>query len=217
MIDVRTKKIAVLQRVCPGYRLPLFQALSKSDEYQFRFFIGADLPDSKVKSAKNIQGIDVARLATRFFSLMGGAPIVIHSDLFRELAAFSPDVIITEGESNLFSMLVALYYSRLRGVPIVHWSLGGLPGDVPKSGFRKAVRNGIRRRFDAFIVYSSFGKQCLLEDGMAAEKIFVAVNVPDIRRLLERASHSDVTKAMAREAAIKGVMIINPDQKIALG
>lgn len=199
MSDVGIKRIAVLQRVCPSYRLPLFQALSKSNEYKFRFFIGDDLPNSKVKSAKNIEGIDVARLATRFVALGSGAPAVIHSDLFSALAAFSPDVIITEGESNLFSMLVALCYSRLRGVPVIHWSLGGLPGDVPKSGFRKAVRNGIRRRFDAYIVYSSFGKRSLLEDGMLAEKIFVAVNVPDISRLLERAAQSDVTKAMARE------------------
>ncbi|HVL00841.1 MAG TPA: glycosyltransferase family 4 protein [Dongiaceae bacterium] len=195
----KIRKVAVLQRVCPGYRLALFQELSRLKGYKLRLFIGDDLPNSKVKSARDIDGVDLVRMNTKFVALGGDSPLVIHAGLFNALASFAPDLIVSEGESNLFSLLAALLYARVKGIPVLHWSLGGLPGEAPKSGFRKLIRNLIRRRFDAFIVYSSFGKACLVKDGMSSDKVFVAVNVPDVQRLLKRAEVVGTSKQQARK------------------
>ena len=44
-------RLAVLQRVCPAYRIALFSALSRVDGVEVRLFIGDDVPGTLAWSA----------------------------------------------------------------------------------------------------------------------------------------------------------------------
>jgi glycosyltransferase involved in cell wall biosynthesis len=181
-------KIAVLQRVCPNYRVPLFTQLTSSAGIEMTLVIGEDIPDSKVKNSRNLHGINYRKLKTRFLRL-GRRVLPWHVGLIRELAELDPDVILCEGESHFLGYLQAIWYRCFHNpkVALMHWCFISLPGwpAVGGWGHRAWIKRFFRRFFDAFVLYSSFSKDCLIQLGQPSEKLFVATNVCDTRRFIE--------------------------------
>lgn len=192
-------KLAILTRVCTGYRVGLFRELSAVSGYKVRLFIGKDIPGSKVRSAADLSGLDIVRLPTRFIRL-GGRVIPHHKGLRNGLEKFQPHVIICEGESNILSYIKALWYRRRhRQVGLVHWSLGGIPGvDYHPRSLLSRAKYFFQKHFDIFVVYSTFGKRCLIELGHPPEKIVVATNVADTSIHLDNADRMQETPSEAR-------------------
>jgi glycosyltransferase involved in cell wall biosynthesis len=159
------------------------------DGLDFKLFIGDDVPNSKVRSTKDLSSINYCRLKTRFIPLKNRI-LPWHIHLIKKLREFFPDVIICEGESNFFSYVQALLYRYFfdKNVKLIHWSYGGLPGGhiSARVGLRRAIKWVFRKFFDAFIVYSSYGKLCLVNSGINKDKIFVATNVGDTEGIIAR-------------------------------
>ncbi len=197
-------RLAVLQRVCTSYRANLFRQLSSIPGIRLRLFYGDDIPNSKVRSANDLPGIDSVQLPTTFFKI-GRSMLVWHKELMSKLEQFQPSVILTEGESNIISYLMALAYRwKHPSVALIHWSLGGLPGEpIVRKGFRGQLVNRLRNSFDALVVYSSYGKEVLVSNGINAEKVFVAVNVSDLSR------HFEVSDRLSRDEARSKLTIPN--------
>jgi len=193
-------RLGILQRICTGYRLGLFRKLSAIPGLQVRLFLGEGIPNSKARSASDLSGIDSRQLPTCFIRI-GCRVLPYHRGLVKALQAFEPDVILCEGESNFLSYLQAICYRRRHeDVALVHWSLGGLPGvPVRPRSLASRFKYFVQKRFDAFLVYSSFGKRCLIELGHPAEKIVVATNVTDTRYHLEAAKQMVESPSEARE------------------
>lgn len=182
-----TLKLAILQRVCTGYRTALFRRLSEEPGVEAMLFIGEDVPNSKVRNAPNLRGINHRKLPTRFLRL-GKRILPWHVDLADRLREFNPDVILCEGESHFIGYLQAIYYKLFcaKSVALMHWCFISLPGwpSVGGSGHRSWIKRFFRRFFDAFVVYSSFSKDSLASLGQPVEKIFVATNVGDVEQFI---------------------------------
>ena len=188
VIGEKRLRLAVLQRVCAGYRVGLFAQMAARPDIEMCLFIGEDVPNSKVKNAERMDRIPIRKLKTRFIRL-GGRILPWHMGLVRELKQFDPDVILCEGESHFLGYLQALYYRWRfnRPVGLIHWCYISLPGwkTVGGSGMRAAVKALFRRFFDAFVLYSAYSKECLLKLGQPSEKAFVATNVCDVEKLVD--------------------------------
>jgi glycosyltransferase involved in cell wall biosynthesis len=193
-------RVAVLQRILPGYRLELFRQLSAAAGIELRVFIGDDIPNTKWRSAADLRGVDVVRLKTRFIRLRSRL-MPWHKELRRELANFRPDVILTEGESNFLSYLQALWFRRShRSVKMIHWGGGGIPGQVNEQvSVGSRFKLYMQKKFDGMMVYSTFCKNWLVEAGHDEANIAVAVNVGNTVQHLSAADGLDETKAQARE------------------
>ena len=192
-------RLAVLQRVCTGYRLALFRKLSAIPGLHVRLFLGEDIPNSKVRSASDLSGIDSVKLSTRLIRL-GARVLPWHKGLIRELEEFHPDVVLCEGESHFLGLMQALWYRRRhRNVALIHWGGGELPGvPVRPHSIKSRFKYFVQKRFDAFLVYSSFCKECLIELGHAPGKIAVATNVSDTNSHLEKAAVLQDSPCQAR-------------------
>lgn len=180
-------RLTVLQRVCPSYRLSLFRQLSKAGEAEVVLFIGNDLPRSKVKSSSDLSDINYRKLKTHFIRF-GRRLFPWHVGLIGELRKFNPDVILCEGESHFIGYLQAIFYRLFfnKRVALMHWCFISLPGERDRLRSIPFFIKGIFRRFfDAFVVYSSFSKDRLLELGQPADKVFVATNVGDVQQFLK--------------------------------
>ncbi|OGV60286.1 MAG: hypothetical protein A2X45_06310 [Lentisphaerae bacterium GWF2_50_93] len=183
-------KVAILQRVCTSYRKILFADLSALDQYQVKVFIGDDVANSKVKNTKDLEGIDLVKLSTSQFKV-GQWALLWHHGLLKELERFKPDVLLCEGNSNLLSFLQAKYYRRRHPEAVlIQWSLGGLPGRIEPSRFnsKSIINRQLRSGVDGFLLYSSFGRDALLQEGVPVDKMYVAVNVSDTTSHLDRAA-----------------------------
>ncbi len=191
--------IAVLQRVCTAYRVPLFRQLSGEQNIRLRLFIGDSVPEDKINNASDLTGIDAVHLPTRVFRA-GSRTFVRHTGLEKSLSAFRPDVILSEGESNLLSLLAAFRYRKKnRHVGLIHWSLGGLPGQpLVRRTPGSTLANMMRRRADALLTYSTFGKAVLAANGHPDDKVFVATNVGDVASHLAAAAAGDQASARNR-------------------
>lgn len=164
-------------------------------------FIGCDLPESKVRNAPNLVAVNHRQLKTNFIKL-GSRVFPWHIGLIRELRKFNPDVILCEGESHFAGYLQAIWYKLFfnRRVALMHWCFISLPGwpTIGGKGLRALLKAFFRRFFDAFVVYSSFSKECLQKLGQPGEKIFVAINVGDIQRFIAFSDGMTDSKSEAR-------------------
>ena len=193
----RILRVAILQRVLPQYRISLFRLISSTPGVTLRIFIGSDIPHTKVRSAKNFLDLDVIKLRTLFVRFLHFS-YAFHFRLLRSLAAFKPDVVLCEGESNLISYLKAfLYRLFFPDVALVHWSLGGLPGSPDLSPTKMLIKRILLRIFDSYLVYSSFGRDHLIKLGCCPTRVFVSVNVSDTNHHLSASRHLTFTKEQA--------------------
>jgi glycosyltransferase involved in cell wall biosynthesis len=195
-------RIAVLQRVCTNYRVPLFQRLSSDESITFQLYIGDDVPESKVKNASNLEGIKYTRLKSRFIKIRGHF-FPIHTDLLKNIKKFNPDVILCEGESNFFGYLQAIFYKLIlnRQCKLIHWCFIALPGENDSGKPIIAnVKKFFRRFFDGFLLYSTYSKKRLLELGDVPEnKMYVATNVGNVEKMLKMYSKYKYTQIEIRE------------------
>lgn len=193
-------RLAVLQRVCTSYRLGLFLKLSVVPEIQLRLFIGDDIPNSKVRNISKFDGVDTVQLATSFVKFKRRV-LPWNKGLIKALETFQPEVILCEGESNFLNYLQAIWYRRrYPNTSLIHWSLGGLPGTSKTSGtILSRFKYRLQKNFDAFLVYSSFGKEGLIKLGHPAEKIIVATNVANTSNHIGKATTLQLTKTQARK------------------
>jgi len=197
----RNIRIAILQRVCPNYRVSLFKQLSATRGIEVFLFIGDDIPNSKVRSSKDLSSINYKKLKTRFINF-GSRTFAWHAGLFNELKKFNPDVILCEGESHFIGYLQAICYRILfnRRAALIHWCFIALPGEENKGVWIRAlVKRLFRKFFDAFLVYSTYSKRRLAALGIPTDKIFVATNVGDTGKFLALSDNMAESPSEARK------------------
>lgn len=195
-------RLAILQRICPSYRVSLFKELSVAEGIEVLLFIGSDIPYSKVKSATDLSGIGFMKIRTRFIKF-GSRILPWHIGLIDELRKFKPDVILCEGESHFLGYLQAIFYRYLynKHVALIHWCFISLPGESERlRTIPFLIKKYFRKYFDAFLLYSSYSKKRLLELGESGDKAFVATNVGDVRKYINL---SEILEESACEARIK--------------
>jgi glycosyltransferase involved in cell wall biosynthesis len=203
LINDNTMKLAILQRVCTSYRVPLFQRLSNDKDIDFRLYIGVDVPESKVKNASDLSGINLINLKSYFIKLKGHY-FPIPTNLIMNLCKFKPDVIICEGESHFFGYLQAILYKLIfnRKVKLLHWCFIELPGeDLNQKKIVGYIKYLFRMFFDAFLVYSSYSKKRLLDiGGVEEDRIFVATNVGDTETFINKSKLNLMNVSEARKS-----------------
>jgi len=185
----KVKEVCILQRVCTTYRAPLFNCIADYlEDCNVTLLFGDSLPKSKVKNISDFSLLKLPRCKfdTKFFSFFG-RQLVWHCGLFRSLRRLSPEVIITEGESHILSVLVVFFYKYFfdSNTKVVFWTLGGLPDEENMPVIKKFFKRVLYLLPNKLLVYSSFGKESLIKLGVAREKIVVAPNVTDIAKHLK--------------------------------
>jgi glycosyltransferase involved in cell wall biosynthesis len=189
----RELKVAVLYRVIQEWRRPIFDRLHAHPDLSLKLYHGPDFAGSKVVSTKKLLQLPVTKLWSfklRKESENGLIAMPLSPFLFFTLLRDRPDVVLTEGASNLFNAIVGFIYCKLMGKKFIWWSLGKLSGTV-HTGFRKKLNviiQYLERESYAIISYSTLGKQYFRSIGVLEERIFVAVNVVDTTNKLANLS-----------------------------
>ncbi len=205
----RAVKIVILQRVSTCYRTPLFRELTKKLSDNFCLFVGESFADEKAKNCKDLSGINLELHKTKRIRI-GTHNFYIHKKLIRNLYKNKPDVIICEGESSFLSYLKAILYRLLNpNTKLIHWSLGALPGVKDNNSLPRLLILMLKKSFDGYLVYSSYGKKRLIKQGIAENKIFISVNVSDTAYHLNSYKNS-------QQKAININYKFNPNKKYVL-
>jgi glycosyltransferase involved in cell wall biosynthesis len=174
------RRILIVQPVIPHYRVPLLNLLRERAD--FELLVAASDSYLQFQSSP-----DVSRISAPVVPLAGGRFFWQRVNLSQLRKG---DGVVFSGSIRFLNLVPNLVEARLRGLRIGWW------GHWQSSGHEKAfgkVRRWLAKRADIVISYSPADRESAIRDGVAAEKVFVAVNTIDDRQI--RALHGSSPNA----------------------
>lgn len=190
-------KLALQQRVLPGYRAPFFDLLGSACEEGMSLFAG--LPRA-VEGIVTTDRLRVAQYcpAKNIHLFHGGLYLCYQAGFIDWLRDGDPDALIVEANPRYLSTPAAVRWMHARGRPVLGWGLGAsIRGQG--GGVNARVWAAFLRQFDALIAYSQRGADEYAALGIPREKIFVAhnsVTAPPSFPLPERPSAFDTQPSL---------------------
>ena len=179
-------KVVLAHRVLPHWRTPVFRRLAAWPGIEFVALHGSDFPGTKTLNGRDLSGFEHREIFTiRLISKITDQreiafPVwpTLPWHLWRE----RPDVILTEGGSNLPSAFLLIATAWLLRIPVVWWTLGEIPHPEPLSLSQRLFRALVRlleRRCVAYVGFSSMAREYFERCGYPPEAQFIAVNCVD--------------------------------------
>ena len=180
-------KVALVQRICPHYRVPVFRELAQRKGIDLTVFFGKGTKRGPCRNAEDIQGFKHKKLWTLPFTARRGLKnhyLAFHPSLLFHLVKGHYDVVITEGGQNILNNIVYLFFFRKVLRSRFVWWDAGLKKNTGEGLIEKLVLFLFKRMMqncDAFIAYSSWARDFFLSLGVPEERIFIAQNTIDER------------------------------------
>lgn len=180
-------RVALVQRVVPGYRLPVFRALADADGIDLTMFHGEnphDLARGNTDFDEDI-GFERVPLPTRALGLFGLHLVWFHG-LLKRATDDSYDVFVCSASPSLLTVVMLAAYLRLTdNATLVWWgkSLGEKtdPGPLGRALQRvgEVIRRPLYQSAGACICYSTAAASYFQSYGVPESKTFVAYNSTD--------------------------------------
>ena len=192
------KKVFVLYRVIQDWRAPVFDRLSEKLGYEnLKVLYGPDFEGSKVVSSSNDFKFNRKCLKSLKLTFPGSYDkgyMPISYGLFFYLVKQKPDVVLSEGASNLFNAIQGFLYCKLFRKRFIWWSLGELVQirSSKKRRFFSPIIQFIEKNSSAILTYSSQGCRYFRKLDIPSERIFTAVNVVDTDSRIAQLNKIDV-------------------------
>ena len=178
-------KILISYRVMQSWRLPVFIKLSEMSDVELLVVTSSDFSGTKVMNAHGYEKYNFWRkIISVNISVKrnsGNFCLPIAPNLLPELVRFKPDVVITEGVSNIANNFQCFLYCKFFKVPFIQWGLGEIP-NRKRNLFSRIVRTVLtfyEGFSDGAIAYSTHGARHYVAAGMSNENISVALNSID--------------------------------------
>ena len=157
-----------MQRVCAGYRVPLFDLLAETLPGGLALYAGDPRPDEMIDQSRKPQRA-VYHHAHNIHLFSGRFYLCLQTDVLNWLARTDPLFLIMEANMRYPNSPAAARWMHRRNRPVIGWGLG-------TGNLGGALQKRWMGMFDAMITYSSAGKQSYIDAGFPAERIFVACN-----------------------------------------
>lgn len=177
-------RLAIIQRICPHYRVSLFKKLS--EVFDLTVFFGKGKPSGAYKNADKIEGFQFKILPSfeQYWEIGDkGYYLSFFPTLIKELRKEKFNVIITEGATNLLNNILLFFYKKRLNTPIIWWDAGRQRG-APTGPIRRLTEPIIKKMIrcsDACLGYGEIARDYFLSIGVPVEKIYVAQNTIDIQ------------------------------------
>ena len=188
------RRVLILQRILPPYRLAFFQALSRSPLLAVTLACGQASKSNALESVPHPPGVRTRSLTNAYFGK--NEQIIVQLGSLSLLASGRYDTVIAEFNPRILTNVLACLSARLRGLKFLWWG----HGYRPKSGrFDKWVYRRLAGLADALIFYSASGAEELTQQGLPREKTFVAwnsINLEEIESLIQPTATENRTRIL---------------------
>lgn len=199
------RKVFLQQAILPPYRIPFFQRLSGSSYLDVTMSYGEAVPSTSLRSVFDVPGVRRAPVSNFF---VGGAPAMTwQHGIVRNFTSGGYDTLICSYDPRIVTNFLLILAARRRGAKVMLWGHGLRP--------RKRFRNLYRKLGEwanAIIFYTPQGKREAIENGLNANKLFVAWNSIDTERI---AALRDLSPLAAR-SGIGCIGRLIPEKKVDL-
>ncbi|MGA2775283.1 MAG: glycosyltransferase family 4 protein [Candidatus Omnitrophota bacterium] len=175
-------KVASIVRICPHYRVSTFEHLAK--HVDLTLYYGRGEKSGSNQNAKVIDGFKHKRLFTLTCSLhlkTKSYYLTWFPSLILHLIKNRPQVIISEGTTNIINNIPVYIFAKLARIPFV-WGEAGRNMNLAKNKVRRVIEpilTFFMRQSDACIGYTEMSRQYFLSIGVPNERIFITYNTVD--------------------------------------
>ena len=186
-------RVGLQQRVIPPYRVPFFDALTRTCEGGLQIFAGLPRPAEGIRDAAPVLK-EAGHIPARNVYFGGDSTLLfLQKGILNWLGRWRPDVLVVDCNVRCPTTFAAAMMMKLRGRPVIGWGLGTLAGSTshPAQAFRARIRRSLYCIFDAIIAYSTKGARDYVDLGLGEERVFVARN----------AVSADAAEALSKEFA----------------
>ncbi len=214
MSDGSRRRIGILisQRILTRYREDAFNELSLREGLDVFVAFGdrsRRRPFAKYSSIKTTPRMAHARLWTLsfIFERFGHVNQFFFSPgILGQLLRRRPDVVLTEGASNILNNLLTCSYCLVTRTPYIWWDLGRIRGQKSQNIFRRLLSPPIRffmKRASIALGYSNVAADCFRQEGIPESRIVVAGNAVRMDRHIDyQESHRGEADALSAELGI---------------
>lgn len=178
--------LVISYRVLQSWRLPVFLELSNLPNIKLNVFVGQSFPGTKVVNDSKINDLSFCTLLSGYNFFLrrkrGNVCIPFNPLLIFYLFKVKPDIIVSEGLSNLFNNFQCFIYSKLKNIPIIQWGLGDLPviNRSPPIQFLRNILQYYESFSDGCLAYSTHAFNYYSNLGINKNFIQVVLNSVDI-------------------------------------
>ena len=177
------KRVKVIKLVygIPHYRVPIFRRLSENPDMDFIVCAGQDTSKpggSNVVSAAELgitKGVNWRRVDSRLLKL----PLLKDFEWQPEVVKIAWkedfDVLLVIGQMSVSNCLARLI-CRLRGIPVVEWTIGARG---PRRGLKWMFLRAHGWIAGAHLLYGAFARDFFVQHGFSEEEVFVVRNSLD--------------------------------------
>jgi len=171
----KTLNVALYQRICPPFRIPVWNLLARRASIALTLYHGTGYGTGS--SAGSTEGIEfnVIRLPSIKFSIKSKLR-VLHFGLLYSILANEYDVVISEGLTYFPNSLLLALLCKLFKIPFILYEAPPVGAD---SKIRKVFSPLYRHLSTSIITYTSWGKKYFAGKGFCADNITVALNTID--------------------------------------
>jgi glycosyltransferase involved in cell wall biosynthesis len=177
-------KVLINQRFLTQYREDFFYELAKDNTLSLLVTFGdrRSKKHGKFKSIDTVPRFNFRRLYTFSFVFERFGHInqfFFSPGVLIQLIRFRPDVVLTEGTSNILNNFLLCGYCLVTNTPYIWWDLGTIRGQASENIFRKLLYPFIRHFFShahTILAYSNFAKAYFIDQGIPERRICVAAN-----------------------------------------
>lgn len=174
-------RLAILQRVLPGYRAAFFDLLGSLIPGGLSVFAGKPLEKEGIASAS---GLEQARLTwadnLHLFDPASALYLCYQRGVLGWLEQENPQVLIVEANPRYLSTRLALRWMHVRRRPVLGWGLGAPALGGRLAGLRGWERRSFLKQLEGVIAYSQRGadeyRQEYARLGLAGRAVFTAYN-----------------------------------------
>lgn len=203
-------RVVVTYRVCQHWRSHIFAKLNARDDLDLAVFHGASFPGTKLLNGERLEGFENREhftLKVPFAKIWGVQP-----GIFWSLIAHRPDVILSEGGSNLLTNFFVLAYAKLFRRPVIWWTLGELRGKKPRGLLKRFFRGLVvcqERLCSVYLGYSDVALNYFRRMGYPEKDCFVAVNCVDTNRVFENiAARGEQVEQLRKKSGLVGKQVV---------
>jgi len=198
-------RVALVTNILPGYRVPVFRALARTEGWQLRIFL-SDSSEAPANHGLDVETVKGFVFERRIQSRGRGAVaqrILTHLPwgLPGALLRFQPDVVISAELG--WRTLLALLLCRLLGARLVIWSYHSKTSVTSSGRLLRVVRRWLLASADAVIGMGRQARDALTGLGVDPQRLFDAPNAHDHEAFL--AARASVEAEAVRRALAEGL------------
>ncbi len=185
------KKVLIIQRILPPYRVALFQALCESDVIDVMVAYGRAHKSSALRSESQPKNVQTYSLQNYSWA---NEKVVVQSGVFKVIKEWQPDVVIAEFNIRILSTMLLWVYMKATGRAFIWWGHG--MGKKGNSLIRK-IRLWLIKRTSGLILYGKRQAAEMVNMGVQEDKVFIAPNTIDTKSI-DKLSHAWVANKRFR-------------------